>query len=111
MAYSDPPYRRPPGADYHYCQPVADYLDAANLVMIYLLGVVVIAPSSDAGFGTGDGYQRHQLLDLFFIAPRGTLAVSDVQYILTFGVMLTVGLVIGNLTACCSLPGTYCPLS
>lgn len=37
--------------------------------------------------------------DLFFIAPRGTLAVSDVQYILTFAVMLTVGLVIGNLTA------------
>lgn len=34
-----------------------------------------------------------------FIAPRGTLAVSDVQYILTFAVMLTVGLVIGNLTA------------
>ncbi len=37
--------------------------------------------------------------DLFFIAPRGTLAVSDVQYLLTFAVMLTVGLVIGNLTA------------
>ena len=35
--------------------------------------------------------------DLFFIAPRD--AVSDVQYILTFAVMLTVGLVIGNLTA------------
>jgi two-component system sensor histidine kinase KdpD len=30
--------------------------------------------------------------------PR-TLAVSDVQYLLTFGVMLTVGLLIGNLTA------------
>lgn len=37
--------------------------------------------------------------DLFFVAPRGTLAVSDVQYLLTFGVMLTVGLLIGNLTA------------
>jgi two-component system sensor histidine kinase KdpD len=37
--------------------------------------------------------------DLFFIAPRGTLAVSDVQYVLTFAVMLTVGLLIGNLTA------------
>ena len=34
-----------------------------------------------------------------FVAPRGTLAVSDVQYLLTFGVMLTVGLLIGNLTA------------
>ncbi|MBD3706876.1 DUF4118 domain-containing protein [Enterobacter hormaechei] len=49
--------------------------------------------------------------DLFFIAPRGTLAVSDVQYILTFAVMLTVGLVIGNLTAGVRYRGTHCPLS
>ncbi len=48
--------------------------------------------------GAGDGDQRHQLRSLF-VAPRGTLAVSDVQYLLTFGVMLTVGLLIGNLTA------------
>ena len=73
--------------------------DAANLVMIYLLGVVVIAlfygrwPSVLATFINVASF------DLFFIAPRGTLAVSDVQYLLTFAVMLTVGLVIGNLTA------------
>lgn len=73
--------------------------DAANLVMIYLLGVVVIAlfygrwPSVLATFINVASF------DLFFIAPRGTLAVSDVQYLLTFTVMLTVGLVIGNLTA------------
>ncbi|MBU5604674.1 two-component system sensor histidine kinase KdpD, partial [Citrobacter sp. S55_ASV_140] len=73
--------------------------DAANLVMLYLLGVVVIAlfygrwPSVLATFINVASF------DLFFIAPRGTLAVSDVQYLLTFAVMLTVGLVIGNLTA------------
>ncbi|HBV2907089.1 two-component system sensor histidine kinase KdpD [Citrobacter freundii] len=73
--------------------------DAANLVMVYLLGVVVIAlfygrwPSVLATFINVASF------DLFFIAPRGTLAVSDVQYLLTFAVMLTVGLVIGNLTA------------
>lgn len=73
--------------------------DAANLVMLYLLGVVVIAlfygrwPSVFATFISVVSF------DLFFIAPRGTLAVSDVQYLLTFGVMLTVGLVVGNLTA------------
>ena len=73
--------------------------DAANLVMLYLLGVVVIAlfygrwPSVVATFINVASF------DLFFIAPRGTLAVSDVQYLLTFAVMLTVGLVIGNLTA------------
>ncbi|EGT4254381.1 two-component system sensor histidine kinase KdbD [Citrobacter amalonaticus] len=73
--------------------------DAANLVMLYLLGVVVIAlfygrwPSVFATVISVVSF------DLFFIAPRGTLAVSDVQYLLTFGVMLTVGLVVGNLTA------------
>ena len=73
--------------------------DAANLVMLYLLGVVVIAllygrwPSVLATFINVASF------DIFFIAPRGTLAVSDVQYLLTFGVMLTVGLTIGNLTA------------
>ncbi|AKE58195.1 two-component system sensor histidine kinase KdpD [Citrobacter farmeri] len=73
--------------------------DAANLVMLYLLGVVVIAlfygrwPSVFATVISVVSF------DLFFIAPRGTLAVSDVQYLLTFGVMLTVGLIVGNLTA------------
>lgn len=73
--------------------------DTANLVMLYLLGVVVIAlfygrwPSVLAAFINVASF------DLFFIAPRGTLAVSDVQYLLTFAVMLTVGLVIGHLTA------------
>ncbi|KZR52079.1 two-component system sensor histidine kinase KdpD [Klebsiella aerogenes] len=73
--------------------------EAANLVMLYLLGVVIIAllygrwPSVLATFINVISF------DLFFVAPRGTLAVSDVQYLLTFGVMLTVGLVIGNLTA------------
>lgn len=73
--------------------------DAANLVMLYLLGVVLVAlfygrwPSAFATVINVVSF------DLFFIAPRGTLAVTDVQYLLTFGVMLTVGLVIGNLTA------------
>ncbi|ELL4954775.1 DUF4118 domain-containing protein [Escherichia coli] len=73
--------------------------DAANLVMLYLLGVVVALfygrwPSVVATVINVVSF------DLFFIAPRGTLAVSDVQYLLTFAVMLTVGLVVvepGNL--------------
>ena len=37
--------------------------------------------------------------DFFFVPPRFSFAVSDVQYLVTFAVMLTVGLVIGQLTA------------
>lgn len=73
--------------------------DAANLVMIYLLGVVVVA----LFYGRWPSVLATVInvisFDLFFIAPRGTLAVSDVQYVLTFAVMLAVGLLIGNLTA------------
>ncbi|WP_024557157.1 two-component system sensor histidine kinase KdpD [Franconibacter pulveris 1160] len=73
--------------------------DAANLVMVYLLGVVMVA----LFYGRWPSVLATVInvisFDLFFIAPRGTLAVSDVQYLLTFAVMLTVGLVIGNLTA------------
>ena len=73
--------------------------DAANLVMIYLLGVVLVA----LFYGRWPSVLATVInvisFDLFFIAPRGTLAVSDVQYVLTFAVMLAVGLLIGNLTA------------
>ena len=37
--------------------------------------------------------------DFFFVPPRFTFAVSDFQYLLTFAVMLTVALIIGQLTA------------
>ena len=67
--------------------------------MLYLLGVVLIA----LVYGRWPSVLATVInvisFDLFFVAPRGTLAVSDVQYLLTFGVMLTVGLLIGNLTA------------
>ncbi|WP_049292512.1 two-component system sensor histidine kinase KdpD [Franconibacter helveticus] len=73
--------------------------DAANLVMVYLLGVVMVALFYGRWPSVLATVINVVSFDLFFIAPRGTLAVSDVQYLLTFAVMLTVGLIIGNLTA------------
>ncbi|HAF51223.1 MAG TPA: two-component system sensor histidine kinase KdbD [Leclercia adecarboxylata] len=73
--------------------------DAANLVMIYLLGVVIVALFYGRWPSVLATIINVVSFDLFFIAPRGTLAVSDVQYVLTFAVMLAVGLLIGNLTA------------
>ena len=73
--------------------------EAANLVMLYLLGVVIIALVYGRWPSVLATVINVVSFDLFFVAPRGTLAVSDVQYLLTFGVMLTVGLLIGNLTA------------
>ncbi len=39
------------------------------------------------------------LFDFFFVPPRFSLTVDDVQYLVTFAVMLAVALIIGQLTA------------
>lgn len=70
-----------------------------NQVMIYLLGVVLIA----IGFGRLPSVVASLLnivaFDLFFVAPEWQFAVSDAQYLVTFAVMLAVGVITGNLTA------------
>jgi two-component system sensor histidine kinase KdpD len=79
--------------------PLLRHLDLANIVMLYLLGVVSIA----YGFGRGPAALAAILsvlsFDFFFVPPHFTVGVSDVQYLLTFAVMLIVGLVTGHLTA------------
>nr|WP_154325208.1 two-component system sensor histidine kinase KdpD [Pantoea sp. 201603H] len=71
----------------------------ANLVMLYLLGVVIVALLYGRGPAVFASFINVLSFDLFCIAPHGTLAVSDLEYLLTFAIMLAVGLTIGNLTA------------
>ncbi|WNN45612.1 MULTISPECIES: two-component system sensor histidine kinase KdpD [Winslowiella] len=71
----------------------------ANLVMLYLLGVVIVALLYGRWPSVVASLINVASFDLFFIAPRGTLAVSDLEYLLTFAIMLAVGIIIGNLTA------------
>lgn len=73
--------------------------DPANGVMIYLLGVVVIALRYGRWPSVAATVMNILAFDLFFVAPTGTVAVSDLQYLVTFGVMLAVGVIVGNLTA------------
>jgi two-component system sensor histidine kinase KdpD len=69
----------------------------ANLIMIYLLGVLVVATR----FGRGPSLLASLLsvaaFDFLFVPPQLTFAVSDTQYLVTFGVMLVVALVISDL--------------
>ena len=39
------------------------------------------------------------LFDIFFVPPRFSLAVSNLQYLVTFAVMLVTGLIAGQLAA------------
>lgn len=73
--------------------------DQANIVMIYLLGVVVIAFFYGRWPSVFATVINVASFDYFFVMPRWSFSVSDVQYLITFAVMLSVGLLIGNLTA------------
>jgi two-component system sensor histidine kinase KdpD len=73
-------------------------LDLANIAMVYLGGVVVAAVWLGRGPAVLAAILGVAAFDFFFVPPQLTFAVSDAQYLLTFGVMLGVGLLIANLT-------------
>ena len=75
------------------------YFDVANIVMVFLLSVVGVAVWLGRGPAVLAAFVNVAAFDFFFVAPRLSFAVSDVQYLLTFAIMLIVGLVTGQLTA------------
>ncbi|MFD3166862.1 DUF4118 domain-containing protein [Herpetosiphon sp. NSE202] len=79
-------------------QGIFPHLELSNLIMLYLLGVTWVA----ARYGRGPAICASLLsvaaFDFFFVQPYLTFAVSDVQYLLTFLVMLVVALTISTLT-------------
>jgi two-component system sensor histidine kinase KdpD len=66
---------------------------------VYLLGVT----AAGLWFGRGPSVLAAVLnvaaFDFFFVPPRFTFAVGDVQYLVTFAVMLTIALTIATLVA------------
>ena len=79
--------------------PLARWFDLANIVMFFLLCVVLVAVRLGRGPAMLAAVLSVAAFDFFFVQPHFSFAVSDVQYLLTFGVMLVVGLLIGQLTA------------
>lgn len=73
------------------------YFAAANLIMMYLIAVIAIAIRFGRGPSALASILSVAAFDFFFVPPYFTFAVSDAQYVLTFGVMLVVALVISNL--------------
>lgn len=79
--------------------PLQPLLDEANIVMLFLLTVLGVALRLGRGPAVLASFLSVGLFDFFYVAPHLSFAVSDVQYLLTFGVMLAVGLIVGQLTA------------
>src|SRR5215471_8716098 len=73
--------------------------ELSNLVMIYLLGVTVAGLRLGRGPSALTAVLNVAAFDFFFVPPRFSFAVSDVQYLVTFGTMVIIALVIANLTA------------
>ncbi|HVW69373.1 MAG TPA: sensor histidine kinase KdpD [Steroidobacteraceae bacterium] len=73
--------------------------ELSNLVMVYLLGVTVAGLRFGRGPALLTAAVNVAAFDFFFVPPRFSLAISDVQYLVTFAVMLTIALVIANLMA------------
>src|SRR3954452_9624533 len=73
------------------------HFDLVNIAMVYLVAVVAVA----LRFGRGPTLATSALsvvaFDYFFVPPSGTFSVDDPQYLLTFAMMLGVGLVISQL--------------
>ncbi|MBV8605636.1 MAG: DUF4118 domain-containing protein [Pelomonas sp.] len=81
------------------CWPLQWHIAQANIVMLYLLVVLGVALRLGRGPAVLASFLSVGLFDFFFVPPKLSFAVSDVQYLLTFGVMLAVGLITGQLTA------------
>ncbi|MET0377532.1 MAG: two-component system sensor histidine kinase KdpD [Spongiibacteraceae bacterium] len=79
--------------------PLLRIFDIANIIMVFLLGVVLVALRYGRGPAVMAAFLNVAAFDFFFVPPRFSFAVSDVQYLLTFAIMLGVALLTGQLTA------------
>jgi two-component system sensor histidine kinase KdpD len=79
--------------------PLLAWLDLANIAMLFLLVVVLVAVRFGRGPSVLATCVSVACFDFFFVPPRFTFAVTDFQYLITFVVMLAVGLITGHLTA------------
>jgi two-component system sensor histidine kinase KdpD len=79
--------------------PMLGYFELANIVMLFLLNVVLVAVRFGRGPAVLSTFLGVAAFDFFFVPPRLTFAVSDLQYVVVFTVMLVVGLIAGQLTA------------
>jgi two-component system sensor histidine kinase KdpD len=73
--------------------------ELVNVAMVYLLAVVLIAFRFGRGPAVATSVLGVASFDFFFVPPQLSFAVSDVQYLFTFAIMLAVALIISSLAA------------
>jgi two-component system sensor histidine kinase KdpD len=81
------------------CSLVQSFFSPTNMVMFYLLAVVLAAVRLGLQPAVFTAFLGVLAFDFFFVPPVLTLVVADTEYLLTFLVFLTVGLVISSQVA------------
>ena len=79
--------------------PLRHHIEIANIAMLYLLSVVVVAVRAGRGPSVAASILGVAAFDFFCVPPYFTFAVSDTEYLVTFAVMLVVALTVTHLTA------------
>jgi two-component system sensor histidine kinase KdpD len=74
------------------------YLHLADHAMLYLLGVLLAASRLSRGPALFAAVTSVAALDWFFVPPFHTFAVENTRYLLTFAVMMAVGVMASSLT-------------
>src|SRR5262249_19925384 len=80
------------------CQFMSEHFELADLVMIYLLGVVVASTRFSLWPSIFTALLSTLGFDFFFIPPKYSFAIFDPKHLLTFGVMLFVAVTTSGLT-------------
>lgn len=79
--------------------PLRGEIDLSNIALLYVLGVVVIGFRFGRGPAVFSALVSSLAFAYVFVPPHFSLAITEVQYVLSAVIMLVVALVVGHLTS------------
>ncbi len=77
-----------------FAEPI---LNEPNVVMIYLLTIALVALRLGRGPAVSASIASTLAFNFFFVTPLFTLNIADGQYLITFAVLMSVGIIIAQL--------------
>lgn len=80
-------------------KPLSEFIDQANIIMLFLLMVFMVALRLGRGPAILAAFASVALFDFFFVLPHLSFAVADAQHLITFLVMFTVAITTAHLVA------------
>src|SRR5678816_2775913 len=80
------------------CQAMAGRFELADLIMVYLLGVVVVSTRFSLYPSIFTAVVSSLAFEFFFIPPKLSFAIFDPKHLVTFGVMLFAAITTSGLT-------------